>query len=281
MQYFFFGTPHFAEIILKTLIESGLPPVAVVTNPDRPVGRKKVITPPPAKIAAKEFGISVWQPESLKDDAANQDFFKKHPAEIGIVAAYGKIIPKGVIEMFPRGLVGVHPSLLPKHRGPTPIQTAILCGETETGVTLYALDSAVDHGPVLAQEKIRIDDADIYATMEEKLAKLGGRLLVSLLPKISRNKIKPEKQNESAATYTKKFGSEDGFVTPNLLDASLAGKDPFSARNIYNKIRALGEEPGVYTIQKGKRIKILEASIVGNFLKLKRIQIAGKKPQFL
>lgn len=278
MQYAFFGSPRFAEIILKKLIDAGMPPAVLVCNPDRPVGRKQIITPPPTKVLALQRGIAVWQPENLKIED-----FKSKTEELGgvdfaVVAAYAKIIPKSILEILPAGFVGIHPSLIPKYRGTTPIQTAILEGAEETGVTLYILDENIDHGAIAASKTCAITGSDTYGTLEEKLAELGGELLIETLPKLAAGTVEPKAQNENEATYTKKFSSEDGFVEWSELEkAQREGSE--TAVVLDRKIRALAHEPGAWTMRPdGKRMKLLEAVLSSEKkLILKRIQIEGKK----
>jgi len=275
MKYLFFGTPEFAAIILEKLINAGFIPSAVVCNPDKPTGRKKIITPPLTKLLAIKYNIPVLQPEVLsifnfQFSISNFDFF--------IVASYAKILPKEILEIPRFGTIGVHPSFLPKYRGPSPIQAAILNEEQETGVTLFLLDEKVDHGPVLENRKQKIENSDNYKTLHNKLAELGGDLLIETIPKFLREEIKSQPQDESQATYTKKFSAEDGFV--GFKDLEKAQKDGGQiAIEVERKIRALNPEPGVWTIKDGKRMKILEAELMPDkTLKLKKIQFEGKKP---
>ncbi len=265
MKYAFFGTPEFAKIVLEELIAAGFPPALVVCNPDKPVGRKKIITPPATKILAKENEISVAQPET-KEEIPN---FVGTSFDFFIVAAYSKILPKYVIELPKLGVIGVHPSLLPKYRGATPIQSAILAGETETGTSLFMIDEKVDNGPVLAQKSLPIEQND-YQTLENRLAHLSGKLLAEILPDFIAGKIKPKPQNDDDATFTKKFSTEDGLV-------DLAKDDPVM---IERKVRALSAEPGVWTHREdGRRMKILKAEVVDGQLKLREIQYEGGRPQ--
>ncbi len=270
MNYIFFGTPEFAAIILEKLIKAGFPPLAVVCNPNRPVGRKKIITPPPTKVLAEKYNIQVFQPETLvnsKFEIRNSKF------DFFVVAAYAKILPQEILAIPRLGVIGVHPSLLPKYRGPSPIQSAILNGEKETGVTLFLIDEKVDHGSILAKNKLQIADNDNYETLLKKLAELGADLLIETLPKFLKSEIAPLPQNESQATYTKKFITEDGYV-------DLQKDEPII---IERKIRALNPEPGVWTLMdiksEQKRVKLLEAELVDAELKLTKIQVEGKKPQ--
>lgn len=271
MDFVFFGTPKFAAIILEKLIKAGFSPALVICNPDKPVGRKKIITSPPTKILAEKHGIKVRQPEKLEINGIKADF--------AVVAAYAKIIPKEILDFFPKGVIGVHPSLLPRYRGPSPIQSAILAGEKETGVTLYLLDEKVDHGPILARDKLQILNSDNYESLSLKLAELGGKLLAETLPKFLNGEIKPQPQNEAEATYTKKITTENAFVKPEELRLAQE-TGGVSAQDIYLKVKALNPEPGVWTVQNNKRVKILEADLdVEGKLKFKKIQIEGKKPK--
>lgn len=272
MNYVFFGTPRFAGIILENLIKAGLPPTAVICNPDEPIGRKKILTAPPTKIIAQKNKISVWQPEKLDIGNWTLEINKLGGIDFAIIAAYNKIIPKTILDYLPAKFIGVHPSLLPKYRGASPIQTAILNGEKETGVNLYLIDKGVDHGPILAGATCEISEKDNYETMEIKLAELGANLLIENLPKYLEGKLKAIEQNHSQATLTKKFLTEDGQV--NLE------KDP--PQLIFNKIRALNPDPGVFTFiktKKGeKRVKLLEAKLQDDKLELIKVQPEGKKP---
>jgi methionyl-tRNA formyltransferase len=282
MKYIFFGTPRFAAIILEKLIEAGFVPEAVVCNPDEPIGRKKIITPPPAKqlILDKKINIPVYQPANLKNTSVVNSL-RQINADVFIVAAYNKIISEEIINIPKFKTIGVHPSLLPKYRGPSPIQTAILNGEKETGTDLFLIDKDVDHGPVLASAKCEISEKDNYETLEKKLAELGAKLLIENLPKYLSGKIKPQEQDHLKATFTKKFSTEDGCVDLE--------KD--SPELIFNKIRALNPDPGVFTFiqtKNGKkRVKLLEAKLNPTHtdvygtkdgkLELLKVQPEGKK----
>lgn len=276
-KFAFFGTPRFAEIVLGELIAHGLIPSVVICNPDRPVGRKKIVTPPPTKILAKKHNIPVSQPESLthyKLPITDYDF--------SVVAAYGKIIPKQLIESFQKGIIGIHPSLLPKHRGASPIQTAILNGDEETGVTLFLVDEKVDHGKVITQNVTSITVNEIYLSLEEKLAKLGANVLTKILPDYIGGKIIPKEQDERGATFTKKFEARDGFISYDTLESALTGEKAFW---IHKKICALNPEPGAWTMKPitggEKRMKLLESELKDNKLVLKKIQNEGKNPHIV
>ena len=230
MKFIFFGTPDFAKIILEKLVKANFIPVTIVTNPDRPVGRKKVLTSPPVKSLIVKCQMSnvkcsaeVLQPENL---SAISHMLRAIRPEFGILAAYGKIIPKEIIDIFSRGIIVVHPSLLPKYRGATPIQSAILAGEKETGTTLIVMDEKVDHGPILANSKWQIANSDDYETLSKKLAELSGNLLIETLPKYLNGEIKPQAQNHSQATYTKKLTTADGFINYDDLIRSCHPDEP-------------------------------------------------------
>lgn len=265
-RFAFLGSPEFAKTVLEILIKAEMPPRVVICNPNRPVGRKKIITPPPTKVLAEKHGIKVWQPEKL-----TLDEWKREVGEIdfAIVAAYAKIIKKEVLDTARLGFVGVHPSMLPKYRGATPIQSVLLNGEKETGVTLYFVDEFVDHGSVIAQEKCPVSDNETYLSLEKKLADIGGKLLTEVLPELAEGYVKAEAQDETMATFTKKFKTEDALVD--------LGKD--NPLSVLRKIRALNPEPGVYTFQNGKRVKLLEAEWENEKLKITKIQIEGEKPK--
>ncbi len=288
MQFAFFGSPWFAATILEKLITGGFVPSVVVCNPDRPVGRKHVLTAPAVKtgILNMEYGIrekiSILQPEKLNPSTfqiphSKFDFF--------IVAAYANIIPHSILTLPRLGVIGIHPSLLPRHRGPTPIQSAILAGDEEAGTTLFLMDSKIDHGPVLAQQRLNLKnskgltlDEMNYKELETTLAELSGKLLLETLPDFLEEKIKPIPQDESKATYTKKFMTQDAFIEEKDLIAAESG-DNENATIIDRKIRALNPEPGTWTMRNGKRMKLLEAKIRDGKLVLTKIQVEGKKPQ--
>ncbi len=282
----FLGTPEFAAIILEKLIKSGLQPQAVVCNPDRPTGREKTITPPPVKMTAQKNGLAVLQPEHLGEI---YDYVFDLKPDLMVVAAYAKIIPKKFLEIPRLGTIGVHPSLLPKYRGSSPIQSAILNGEKETGVALFMLDEKMDHGGIIAEAKLPISEKDTNGLLTEKLAGLGGDLLVKTLPEFLSGKLSPKPQDEAEATLTAKIKTEDAFIDSRELIGAMEQGGP-GATEISRQIRAFDPEPGAWTIfekpyrinnvtlWESKRIKILEAEISDGKLKIKKIQVAGKNP---
>ncbi|MEK7635581.1 MAG: methionyl-tRNA formyltransferase [Patescibacteria group bacterium] len=292
MKFVFFGTPEFAAIILEKLINFGFIPEAVICNPDRPIGRKKIITPPPVKKLLieklKNYKIKILQPENLVD-IKNQ--LSAVNCQLFVVAAYAKIIPKEILEIPRLGSIGVHPSLLPKYRGPSPIQSVILNDEKETGVTLFLMDEKVDHGKIVSSIKYQASSDDNYESLIRKLAELSANLLIEALSNIEEKIKNAKSQNESFATYTKKFTTKDAFIEPaNLEKAQGSICSPQEIRRlaieIDRKIRALNPEPGTWTLRQAQgklmRIKLLEVEITQNGkLKLKKIQTEGKKPKIL
>ena len=277
MKFIFFGTPSFSAQCLGILLDHGLIPVAVVCNPDRPVGRKHIITPPPVKQLIARTEVVHPRPSARetgcgipgKAQIVHPDFF--------VVFAYNKILRKDMLGIPRLGTVGVHPSFLPKYRGPSPFQSALLNGESETGVTLYLLNEGIDSGPILARsEPVPITGADTFSSLAEKLANTGGALLIEILPPFYNGRIRPAPQNDGDATFTKKFKTEDGFVEPAYLAAAENG-DAQKAAYLDRKIRALNPEPGAWTTQDGKRLKLLEAKLEHGSLRLTVAQREGEK----
>jgi methionyl-tRNA formyltransferase len=279
MKYIFFGTPRFAEIILRGLLRQGIPPMALVCNPDRPVGRKKIVTPPPTKelITKNSVPTAILQPEKLDEVFVAR--LKELQPDFFVVAAYAKIIPKTVLDIPRLGTLGVHPSLLPKYRGASPIQSVILDGAAaETGVTIYLMDEKMDHGPMIDVAKFPLDGLKTpYLELERKLAETGSALLIRTIPAFMDGTIHPEAQDETRASYTRKFTTEDGFVAEKELEAAMEGDAP-KAEAIIRKINAFHEEPGVWTTRNGKRLKLLQAEIQNGVLLPQTVQEEGGKP---
>lgn len=278
MKYIFFGTPRIAMLVLKGLMDNGLLPQAVVTNPDRPAGRKKIITPSPVKKLMQERdpsgAIPIFQPEKIAEIAA--DILNLAP-DLLAITAYTQIIPKSILAIPRFGAIGVHPSLLPKYRGPSPMPSAILAGEAKTGVTLYLMDEKMDNGPILASAELQIEGRD-YLELEADLAKIGADLFAKAVPKFLEGNLKPVAQDRSQASFTKKFTTEDGFVAWKDLESAVGG-DPETAATVWRKIRAFNPEPGAWTLKGDLRIKLLRADLKDNALILQEIQRAGKTPE--
>jgi len=250
MKYVFFGTPQFAAIILEKLIIADIRPIGVVCAPDKPVGRKQVLTAPLTKILAQKHEIEVLQPKSTKDD----EFLEKLrnlDLDLIVVVAYGKILPKKLIEIPRHGTMNVHPSLLPQWRGPSPIQYALLNGDEETGVTIMLLDEKMDHGPILKNTRVKIKDQN-YVALSKRLTEEGARLLIETIPRWIDGEIEPKKQDHSKATYSKIITKEDGKIYWSK-----------SAEEIEHMTRAFYPWPGAYTFWKTskgvKKLNIVDA----------------------
>lgn len=265
----FFGTPHIATLVLDRLQANGLVPALVVTAPDRPAGRGLQLSPSPVKLWALERGIDVVTPQTLKDPTFILEL-QNTEWDVFVVSMYAKIIPKAVLEIPKAGCLNVHPSLLPKFRGPSPVLSAILQDERETGVTIMQLDEKMDEGPIVAQAKIELDE-DVWppkgSEFEALLAQEGGDLLAEVLPLWVEGKITPEEQNHKDATYTGKFSDEDA-----RLDL---GSD---SRHNFLKIRAFDKSPKPYFLTpSGKRVVVKEAEFKNGQLLITRVTPEGKK----
>jgi methionyl-tRNA formyltransferase len=272
----FFGSEENSVTILQQLsLLSYLKIVAVVTKPPRPSGRQQRITPTAVDQFAQEINLPILAPKKI-DQKFCQLVCDRQPV-LGILAAYGKIIPQELIDIFPKGIINIHPSLLPQFRGSTPVVAAILSGQKTTGVSLFLIDEKVDHGPLIAQEEMDIDPHDNQLTLTKKLFQLGGQLLEKTLPQYLNNEIIPVKQNHKLATFTKLLSREDGKIELTDLKKALKG-DTNIARVIDRKIRAFYPWPGTYTLLAGQRAKIIKAHREDNFLKIDQIQFAGKNP---
>ena len=213
MKIVFFGTPTFSVPFLTELIrDPEIEVVGVVTQPDKPAGRGGDVTPSPIKILAQDAVIPVFQPASLKTDQHIGKILKDLEADFFVVVAYGKIIPKAILDFPKLGCINVHPSLLPRHRGPSPMQWAIAQGDTTTGVTIMLLDEGMDTGPLLASEQVTIDAEETYETLVAKVQEIGPRLLTSTLKRQASSEIIPLKQDEAKATITRLLEKEDGHV---------------------------------------------------------------------
>ncbi|MEI6296103.1 MAG: methionyl-tRNA formyltransferase [bacterium] len=270
----FWGTPEFAVLVLKEMDQCGILPIAVVTAPDKAKGRKMLVTPTPVKVWAEERGIPVYQPEKLKE------FTIKEEHDLFIVAAYGKIIPKNVLDSAKLGTLNVHPSLLPKWRGPSPIQSAILAGDKETGVSVILLDEEMDHGPVLKTKSVNLENLNFdYIKLEEKLAGKGGKLLCELIQPWANGEIKPTPQDHTVATFCKKIEKSDGLIESEIILSE--GIDLEKSQEAERKVRALNPDPGTFTIFKTKdkniRVKIIKAKIIENRFVPEKVIPEGKK----
>jgi methionyl-tRNA formyltransferase len=234
----FFGTSEFGAIILGSMVRAGYSPVLAVTQPDKPAGRKQLLTSPPVKIIAEKYQIPLFQPVRL-DNSAIAELLRQE-AGIFFLAAYGKILPKEVLEIPKYGALNVHPSLLPKYRGPSPVQSAILAGEKATGVTILLMDEELDHGPIVAHQEVAIGTFDALE-LKNRLAEVGAKLLVETIPQWVAGKISPREQDHSQVTFTKRFAKEDGRIDWNK-----------EAEYKERQVRALYPWPGTFTKLKVK-----------------------------
>ncbi len=243
------GTPAFSAPILRMLHEEGYDVVAVVTQPDRPVGRKKVLTPPPVKEEAVRLGLPVIQPEKLRGSAELQQIIDLG-ADIVITAAFGQILPKELLEAPRLGCINVHASMLPKYRGGAPIHQAIIDGEATTGVTIMYMAEKLDAGDIIAQREIAIEDTDHTGRLFDKLSDVGRELLKDTLPNIIDGTNERIVQDEALVTYASNISREQ-----ERIDWS---KD---ARTIYNQVRGLHPWPVAYTTFEGSNFKIWWAQV--------------------
>jgi methionyl-tRNA formyltransferase len=251
LKVVFFGTPDAAVTVLSALIGSHHEVIAVVTAPDRPKGRGMEVGPPPVKLCAEKAGIQVFQPSTLKTPEAQQrlSLYVEAGAEVFVVAAYGFILPKEVLELPRLGCVNVHFSMLPSYRGAAPVQRAIMQGRTSTGVTIMRMDEGMDTGPALDALEEPIFPEDTAGELEARLAVKGGDLLIEVLDRIEKNDIEPVPQDDSLATAAPK-------VTPD--QARVDWKRP--ASEIDGLVRATNPRPGAWTTFRGRRLKVWKAA---------------------
>lgn len=250
MKVIYLGTPEFAVNPLKALIESQNHQVmAVVTQPDRPVGRKNIITPPPVKVTATENGIPVYQYEKIRVEGVEE--LKKINADIMVTCAYGQILSREIIDICKYGIINIHASLLPKYRGAAPIQYAVINGEKTTGVTIMQTEEGIDTGDILATFETDIGETETAAELMGRLSILGAKNISSVLDKIESGEIIPLKQDESKASIVKMIKKEDA-----LIDFT---KDCNSVKNLIN---GMNPWPIAYTSFGEKKLKIFRAKVV-------------------
>ncbi len=246
IRIIFAGTPDFAVPYFNALIgDADFEIAGVITQPDKPSGRKQELTPSPVKLAAKAEDIKIFQPEKLKDNQEIIAEIKKLNTDLLVVVAYGLIIPKSILDLFPRGAINVHPSLLPKYRGASPIQSAILNGEKTTGISIMLMDEKMDHGSLLARREAPLAGEETNESLHYQLAKLGAPLLIETIKKYLVGEITPREQNHAEATFCKTITKEDAQINWQS-----------SAQEIKQKIYAFYPWPATWTTWNGKRIKI-------------------------
>jgi len=254
MKIIFIGTPEFGAIILEKLIKSGHKPFLVITAPDKPVGRKQILTPTPVKVVAQKYNILIVQPEKI---AQGKEEVERLKPDLIILASYGQIIPKDILDIPQHGFLNVHPSLLPKYRGASPIQYAILNGDEKTGVTIIRMTEKVDEGPILSQKEIKIDQKEKFELLHDKLAEMGAKLLIETLPKLFAGKICPQVQDDLKATYTKTFEKEDGHINWHK-----------PAKEIEGQVRALNPWPGTFAKVQSPKFKVQNENLKFKILKI-------------
>ena len=289
----FMGTTKFAVPVLEMLIKNYRVEL-VITQPDKKVGRKKVLTPPPVKVVALENNIKVLQPEKISTDEETYNTLKELNPDIIITAAYGQLVPEKILEIPEFKCINVHGSLLPKLRGGAPIQYSILEDHGKTGITIMYMVKKLDAGDMISKVEVDILDSDNYETLHDKLSIAGCELLNETLPKIFNGDISPEKQDDTEATFARNILREDEKINWNT-----------SAREVFNKVRALDPTPGAFTYLEGNVLKIWSSEVIdisaevnfdkvgiiikqdkkyiyvlcgnGTVLKVKELQVSGKK----
>lgn len=245
MRLVYMGSPEFSVPSLEGLIPGEHQVVAVFTQPDKPAGRGRAPAYPPVKMVALRHRIEVRQPKSFKEPEDLQSLAQLSP-DVIVVAAYGQILPEELLAIPPFGCVNLHPSLLPRHRGPAPIQGAILAGDEYTGVSIMLMDKGVDSGPILSQRRVAIEPDDTTESLSQKLARVGAQLLAETLPQWLSHSIAPRPQ-EGDATYARLLSKEEGEIDWH-----------FPAPELWRRVRAFHPWPGSYTRWQGKVLKVLE-----------------------
>lgn len=264
ITYAFFGTPDISSNTLSILYEAGYVPSVIITSPDARSGRGMHSTPSPVKEWATKHNIPCLTLSKVTDDFIEE--FKTYNIDLSIVVAYGHILPSALIHLPSHGTINIHYSLLPQYRGASPIEQALLNGDTVTGITIQQMEFKLDSGACLSQKEIPISDTDTKIKLREKLTSIGGKLLVELLPHIIHKTIHPTVQNESQATYCTKIKKEDGLI-------DIKG----DARMNFNKYRAFLRWPDVYFFVNSKRIKITQATYENDSFIIERVIPEGKK----
>ena len=288
MKLVFMGTPDFAVPCLTALQEAGHEIAAVFTQPDKPKGRGYALTPPPVKEKALSYGLPVYQPATVRDGEAEALLREIGPDAVAVVA-YGKILPPALLEIPRYGCINVHASLLPRHRGASPIQWAIVCGDEKTGVTTMQMAEGMDTGDILEQAETPIDPEETAESLHDRLSHMGAKLLVQTLQDLEARTVTPQKQEEALATKSPLIRKEMG----QMDFAKTAGE-------LHNLARGFYPWPGAYTSLGGKRLKVLETRLAAGdgapgevlcaddkltvacgghtALELVRVQLEGKKP---
>jgi methionyl-tRNA formyltransferase len=243
----FMGTPEFAVPSLDIILKQGFAVIGVVTQPDRPKGRGKPLTPPPVKLFAEAHGLPVLQPERVRSSEFMEGFGKLDP-DLVVVAAFGQILPKEIIERPRRGCINVHPSLLPRYRGAAPLNWTIIRGEVQTGVTIMQMDEGMDSGDILLQEETPIGPCETVGELHDRLAVQGANLLIETIRMMEKGESRRVPQDHAAATFAPRLRKEDGLIRWEA-----------DARSIVRLIRGLSPSPCAYTFLDGKMLRIFNA----------------------
>ena len=250
MKIVFMGTPDFAVLALRKLHEAGHEILLVVTQPDKPKGRSKLYLPSPVKEEAMRLGVEVFQPDRIKKEE-NIEVLKKYPADVFVVAAFGQILSKEILEMPRYGCINIHASLLPMYRGAAPIQWAILNGEKKSGVTIMQMDEGLDTGDMLLSGEVAIEDTDTADSLHDKLSELGANLIVDALAKLEKGEITAVPQPEGPLFYAKMIKKEDGALDFNE-----------SAESLALKVRAFWSWPATFALLNDNFVKVCSAYYV-------------------
>lgn len=250
MNIVFMGTPDFAVPSLEALIESKEHIVtAVYTQPDKPVGRKKVLTAPPVKQLAEKNGIRVCQPATFKNESVIDELKSFNP-DIIVVIAYGKLLPQAVLDIPKYGCINIHGSLLPKHRGAAPIQRSIIEGDSETGVTSMQMNAGLDTGDMLITKSVEILPCETSGELFERLAPIGAEVLLETLACVENGTLNPQKQEDSLSTYAAMLSKEEAVIDWNM-----------TSKSIHNKVRGMNPWPVATTVFNGKKLKIYKTEM--------------------
>ncbi|MBR5496758.1 MAG: methionyl-tRNA formyltransferase [Clostridia bacterium] len=247
MKIIYMGTPDFAVPCLERLVKDGFDVCCVVTQPDKPQGRKQVLTPPDVKVKALEYGLEVYQPATLRTDEA-YEYLKKFEPDYIIVAAYGKILPKNILDLPKYACINVHGSLLPEYRGAAPIQRSVLAGDKVTGVTTMLMGEGLDTGDMLLKKEYEIGINETSGEVFDALAEMSPDLLIETIEKFTKGEIIPEKQDEALATHAAMLSKDEA-----VIDWSL------SAEKVHNIVRGMAPWPVAYTYVGDKKMKIFSS----------------------
>lgn len=246
LRIIFAGTPAFSEPYLQGLLsDPDFLISGVITQPDKPSGREKKMSSAPIKLLAQANQLIIWQPEKLSEDKNLEEQIRATGADLLIVVAYGQIIPQAILDLFSKGAINVHPSLLPKYRGASPIQSALLNGEQTTGISIMLMDAKMDHGPILAQEAVKLDGEETNESLHIKLARDGVPLLIATIKQFLAGGVMPQPQDDSQATFCATISKEDGRIDWSQ-----------PAQLIKQQIQAFYPWPATWTTLDNKRLKI-------------------------